>query len=84
MLRHSYTVGVSEEMPRDHPPLSRRLRSIAVGLAVVTLLAIIVDGMVRGLDFARMATWATAFIVCLAIAAIITVALHSRRQRGGG
>ncbi len=78
---------MTEQAPREPmngpvnlPPLSTRLRSLAVGLAIAALLAVIVDGMVRGLDFARMALWVTIFVACLAVGAAITAAVHAFRR----
>lgn len=80
---------MTEEAPREpadrpiaFPPLAARLRSVAGGLAAATLLAIIVDGMVRGLDFTRMGLWLSIFAVCLLVATAITVAVHALRGAG--
>lgn len=80
---------MTEEAPRepadrraDLAPLGTRLRSVATWLALGTLVAIVVDGMVRGLDFTRMGLWLSVFAVCLLVAAAVTVAIHALRGAG--
>lgn len=73
-----------EPQPRlvEFPPLAVRLRSAAAVLAVLTLLAMVVDGMVRGLSFGSMILWLTVFAVSLLVVAAIGVALHALRGAG--
>ena len=85
----SYHVRVSEgasqePTPRlvEFTPLAGRLRGIAAWLAVATLLAIVVDGMVRGLSFASMILWLSVFVAGLLIATAVAVALHALRGAG--
>jgi hypothetical protein len=66
----------------EFTPLARRLRAVAAGLAVVTLLAIVIDGMVRGLSFGGMILWLSVFVASLLLAVAVVVALHALRGAG--
>lgn len=61
------------------PPLAARLRAIAAVLAVATLLAMVVDGIVRGLSFGAMVVWVSVYGGSLLIATAVLVALHALR-----
>lgn len=63
----------------EFPPLAGRLRAAAVVLAVATLLAMVVDGVVRGLSFGAMVVWLSVFVVSFLITAAAMVALHALR-----
>lgn len=63
----------------EFPPLAGRLRATAAVLAVGTLLAMVVDGVVRGLSFGAMVVWVSVFVVTFLISAAVTVALHALR-----
>lgn len=76
------TDRASHERLGDFPSLGTRLRTLATGLAVAALLAIVVDGMVRGLSFASMVLWVSVFAVCLLVGAAVSVALHALRGAG--
>jgi hypothetical protein len=73
-----------EPTPRlvEFTPLAGRLRAVAAWLAVVTLLAIVVDGMVRGLSFGVMVLWLSLFLAGLLVAVAVLVALHALRGAG--
>jgi high-affinity Fe2+/Pb2+ permease len=71
-----------DERLTDFPSLGARLRALATGLAVVTLLAIVVDGMVRGLSFGSMVLWLSVFAVFLLVGTAVSVALHALRGAG--
>ena len=61
------------------PPLAARLRATAAVLAVATLLAMVVDGVVRGLSFGAMVVWVSVFVGSLVVVTAVTVALHALR-----
>lgn len=63
----------------DFPALAARLRTVAGVLAVAALLAIVIDGAVRGLSFSVMILWLSVFVAGLVIATAISVALHALR-----
>lgn len=66
----------------DFPSLGARLRALATVLAVATLVAIVVDGMVRGLSFASMVLWLSVFAACLLVGTAVGVGLHALRGAG--
>jgi hypothetical protein len=63
----------------DFPGLAARLRTVATVLAVAALLAIVVDGIVRGLSFSVMILWLSVFAGGLLIATAVSVAVHALR-----
>lgn len=63
----------------DFPPLAARLRGLAAVLGVATLLAMVVDGVLRGLSFGSMVLWVSVYVVCLVVTAAVTVAVHALR-----
>jgi hypothetical protein len=63
----------------EFSPLAARLRTVASVLAVAALLAIVVDGMIRGLSFGVMVLWLSVFVVGLVLAAAVSLAVHALR-----
>jgi hypothetical protein len=58
------------------------MRAVAVAVVVLTLVAIIVDGMLNGLSFGMMLRWTGLAVLILLALAIGSVAVHALRGAG--
>ena len=52
---------------------------MALALAVLALVALVVDGLANGLSFAIMARWAGVFLLAMTLSAAVLVAVHALR-----
>ena len=72
--------GAHEGAPRplvDFSDLPGRLQTMAGALALLTLLACIVDGAINGLTFALMGRWAGIFIALALLGTAVVTGLHA-------
>jgi hypothetical protein len=75
---------VSEPPPTsssgDLGRLGRWLRTVAIGLIFVAVLAAVIDGLVRGLTFAVLARWAGVYLAAWLIVSAAVVAIDAARR----
>lgn len=66
----------------DFDALPRRILQVVMPVGLAAVVGCVVDGVVRGLTFARMGQWLSIFIVVSIVGVAITTALHALRGAG--
>lgn len=72
-------VKAGPSRPVDFSALARRLQTVAGVLGVLALGGAILEGLLSGLTFAVLITWAVGYVAAVLLVAGVLVALHAYR-----